>query len=86
MLHVKFEIHRCSGFREKVIQMDLKARVDVNCEQKDGQTENRTPMVHTAKVGVTKITEPENIGHRQTWMVGYRWSHLGVIVGQLSSA
>ena len=37
MLHVKFEIHKCSGCREKVIQMDLKARVDVNCERKDGR-------------------------------------------------
>ena len=35
--------------------MDLKARVDVNCEQKDGQMENRTPMSHTAKAGATKM-------------------------------
>ena len=58
MLHVKFEIHRCCGFREKIILMDLKARVDVNCERKDGrtdgQTENRTPMSQTAKAGATK--------------------------------
>ena len=33
--------------------MDLKARVDVNCERKeaDGQTENRAPMSHSAKAG-----------------------------------
>ena len=36
--------------------MDLKARVDVNCERKDGLTENRTPMSHTAKAGATKKT------------------------------
>ena len=42
MLHVKFEIQRCSGFREKVIQMDLKGRVDVNCERKDGRTDGLT--------------------------------------------
>ena len=34
--------------------MDLKARVDVNCERKDGMMdgrtdENRTPMSHAAK-------------------------------------
>ena len=34
--------------------MDLKARVDVNFERKDGRTENRTPMSHTAKAGATK--------------------------------
>ena len=41
MLHMKFKIHGCSGLREKVILMDLNARVDVNCGQKDGRTENR---------------------------------------------
>ena len=43
--------------------MDLKARVDVNYERKDGRTdeqpdartENRTPMSHTAKAGATKM-------------------------------
>ena len=34
--------------------MDLKTRVDVNCEQKDGRTENQTPTSHTAKAGATK--------------------------------
>ena len=38
--------------------MDLKARVDVNCERKDrqmnGQTENWTPISHKAKAGGTK--------------------------------
>ena len=34
--------------------MDMQARVDVNCERKDGRTENRTPMSHTAKAGATK--------------------------------
>ena len=46
--------------------MDVKARVDVRSERKDGrvdrqmdrqpdgQTENQTPMSHTAKAGVTK--------------------------------
>ena len=51
MLHVKFEIQRCSGFREKVIQMDLKGRVDVNCERKDGRTDGLTdgkPDVYVA--------------------------------------
>ena len=30
MLHVKFENHGCSDFRELVTWMDLNARVDVN--------------------------------------------------------
>ena len=30
MLHVKFEIHGCSGLREHVIRMDFSARVEVN--------------------------------------------------------
>ena len=38
--------------------MDLNARVDVNCGRKDGrmdgQTENRMPISHLAKVGATK--------------------------------
>ena len=46
--------------------MDLKARVDVNCKQKDGRTdgqpdrrtENRMPMWHTAKAGATKMKTP----------------------------
>ena len=29
--------------------MDLNTRVDVNCGQKDGRTENRTPISHLAK-------------------------------------
>ena len=45
MLHVKFEIHGCSGFREK---LDLKARVYINCEGKDRRTENWMPMSHPA--------------------------------------
>ena len=36
--------------------MDLKARVDVNCEQEDRQMENKMPMSHTAKAGATKTT------------------------------
>ena len=44
--------------------MDLNARVDVICGQKDGrtdgltdgQTENRTPISHLAKAGATKTT------------------------------
>ena len=39
--------------------MDLTARVDINCGRKDGlkdrQTENRTPILHLAKAGATKI-------------------------------
>ena len=43
--------------------MELKARVNVNCEPKDGRkdgrpdgrTEKLTTMSHTAKVGATKI-------------------------------
>ena len=35
MLHVKFENHGCSGFREQVIRMDLNARVDVNFARDD---------------------------------------------------
>ena len=49
MLHVKFEIYGCSDFREKVILMDLKAMVDVNCERIDGRTENQTPMSQPTK-------------------------------------
>ena len=37
MLHVKFEIHGCSGFRELSHLKDLYARVDVNCERTDGK-------------------------------------------------
>ena len=68
-LHVKFEIHRCSGFREKVIKMDLKARVDVHCERKDGRTENRTPMSHTAKAGATESQiNPPSLLSFNTWL------------------
>ena len=49
MLHVKFEIYGCSDFREKVILMDLKAMVNVNCERIDGRTENQTHMSQPAK-------------------------------------
>ena len=28
-----------------------------------------------------KVTELSNIGQSQIWMVGFRWSHLGVSVG-----
>ena len=35
MLHVKFENHGCSDFREKVILMDLNARVDANFARVD---------------------------------------------------
>ena len=44
--------------------MDLNARVDVNCGQKDRQielagidtqTENQTPISHFAKAGATKM-------------------------------
>ena len=41
--------------------MDLKARVDVNFERKDGRTENRTPMSHPAKAGATKKKEMSGI-------------------------
>ena len=37
--------------------MDLKARIDINYERKDGRTENWTPKSHTAKTGVTKIPQ-----------------------------
>ena len=37
--------------------MDLNARVDLNCGQNDGWTENRTPIPHLAKAGVTKKGE-----------------------------
>lgn len=54
MLHMKFENHGCSGFREKVIGMDLNGRVDINCEwknrQTDGRMENGRPI---AKADVT---------------------------------
>ena len=33
--------------------MDLNARVDVNCGRKDGRRENRMPISHRAKAGVT---------------------------------
>ena len=61
MLHVKFEIHGWSGVRESHLN-DLKARVDVNCEQKtdgrtDALTENRTPMSHPGKADATKINK-----------------------------
>ena len=39
MLHMKLEIHGCSGFREIVIRMDLTARVD---EIVGGKTGGRT--------------------------------------------
>ena len=54
---MKFEIHRCSGFGDKVIEMDLKARVDVNCELKDGRTDRKPDayVTHT-KAGATKKT------------------------------
>ena len=39
MLHVKFVIHICIVFGEKVIYMGLKARVDIKCERKDKQTD-----------------------------------------------
>ena len=38
--------------------MDLNARVDVNCGQKDGRTENRTPISHLAKACATKTMLP----------------------------
>ena len=34
--------------------MDLNARVDVNCGQKDRRAENRTPISHHAEAGATK--------------------------------
>lgn len=34
--------------------MDLKARVDVNCERTDGRTENRMRMSHLATTGASK--------------------------------
>ena len=34
--------------------MDLNARVYVNCGPKDGRMENRMPISHLAKAGVTK--------------------------------
>ena len=42
--------------------MDLQARVDVNCERKDGLMDgrtdgNRTPMSHAAKASETKRVE-----------------------------
>ena len=37
MLHMKFEIHGCSGVREYVILMDLNGRVDIHCGRKDGR-------------------------------------------------
>ena len=43
--------------------MDLNARVDVNCGQKDGRTDgrkNRAPKLRLAKAGVTKMS----------WVVG----------------
>ena len=39
--------------------MDLNARVEVNCERKDGQTENRMPILHLAKADVTKKKKKE---------------------------
>ena len=54
MLHMKFKINGCSGLREKVIRMNLNARVDVNCGRNDGRTEIRTPISHLAKAGATK--------------------------------
>ena len=59
MLHMKFEIHACSGLREKLIRIDLNARVDVNCgktdgRSTDGRTENQTPISHLAKAVVEK--------------------------------
>ena len=41
--------------------MNLKARVEVNCEQEDGQMENQMPMSHTAKAGVTKTTSKDKV-------------------------
>ena len=43
--------------------MDLNARVDINCGQKDGWTdgltENQMPISHLAKAGATKILVPK---------------------------
>ena len=66
---MKFEIHGYSGLREEVILMDLKAKVDLNCKQTDGQTDghtkNRTLMSHLAKAGLKtekdKGSEKENL-------------------------
>ena len=58
MLHVKFEIHKCSGFREKIIEMDLKAKVDLNCERKEGRMDQKPDayFAHKAeKQGRTSI-------------------------------
>ena len=35
--------------------MNFNARVDVNCGQKDGRTENRTPISHLAEAGAKKM-------------------------------
>ena len=43
-------------FQRKSQLMDLKARVDVNCGRRDGLTENRTHMPHTAKADATMRT------------------------------
>ena len=45
--------------------MDLNARVDVNCERKDGRTENPTPISHLAKAGATKINVHVRINQHQ---------------------
>ena len=37
--------------------MDVKTRVDVNCERKGGRTENRMPVSHLAKADATKIVK-----------------------------
>ena len=41
MLHMKLQIHGCSDLRELAIQMDLNARVHVNCGQKHGLTDGK---------------------------------------------
>ena len=52
MLHVQYEIHGYSGYREKVTEMDLKPEsTQIVNGKTDGLKENRTPMSHSAKAG-----------------------------------
>ena len=40
--------------------MDINARVDVDCERKDGQMEIRASISHLAKAGMTiSLKEPQ---------------------------
>ena len=50
--------------------MDFSASVDVNCGRRDGLTENRTPISHLAKAGVTKMMNVGGSGGGGGWAGG----------------